>query len=395
MKSIDISGDGNFPLENYNWPRPHIVDEQDVDLVRRALNSDDWSHCEIARQFQSEFAKYIGSKYALLVPNGTSAIYLSLLAGGIKPGQEVIIPGITWPSVVYAVIKSGGIPCTADISKNSLCINAETILPVLSENTFAVIPTHLFGSQCEMQEICDLADARNVHVIEDAAQSIGSSQNGKKCGTWGLAGVFSLNDRKVLACGEGGCITTDNKDFYDELLRLQLILPERSVRPRQLPGTYKISEFQAAVALSQLGKLSKTLNLMEANATLLNESLTMEPSVHPQLRPESVDRQSYYSYCFNVDGISDIKGFRSLLATKLNLKISPPYVPLCDVSDFKPSQRSLSDEAARNLAVRHPNCSIAYHEVSARFPHYALRTGESEMEMIYATIVRVLRIFRN
>src|SRR5258706_7577803 len=135
MKDLGHYSTGDqFPLEDHAWPRPHVVDQSDIDLLRRALNSDDWSHSDIAREFEEEFAKYVGTQHALLVPNGTSAIYLSLLAAGIKPGQEVIIPGITWPSVVYAILTSGGIPRTVDISLGSLCVDVDTILPALSKN---------------------------------------------------------------------------------------------------------------------------------------------------------------------------------------------------------------------------------------------------------------------
>jgi dTDP-4-amino-4,6-dideoxygalactose transaminase len=383
-----------FPLEDHAWPRPHVIDQSDIDMLRRALSGDNWSHGNICREFEAEFAKYVGARHALLVPNGTSAIYLSLLAAGIKPGQEVIIPGITWPSVVYAVLKSGGIPRTVDISPDNVCMDVNTILPALSKNTFAIIPTHLFGSQCDMQEISNLAAAHNIHVIEDAAQAVGSSQGGKKCGTWGLASAFSLNDRKALSCGEGGCITTNDTKLYKEVSRLQLILPESPSRPHSLPGTYKVSEFQAAVALAQLGKLDAKLCLMESNTSYLDEMFCADASIRPQQRPAAVDRQSYCAYCFSVDSIADMTRFRKVLSTKLNFKVSPPYVPLCDVSDFRPVARALDAQTAANLSVRHPNCLAAYHG-SSRFPHYPLQASRNEMQMICETIARVAAIFRN
>lgn len=377
-----------FPLSTHVWPPPHIVGDSEAALLLRALNSDNWSHATLAHEFEQEFASYVGARYAVLTPSGTAALYLSLRAAGLQQGHEVIVPGITWPAVAYAVIKAGGVPRTADISPDSLCMTADTIEQAITPKTFAVLPTHLFGSQCDMPSICDLAASRGIVVIEDAAQSIGSIQAGKHCGTWGLAGAFSLNDRKLLACGEGGCIVTDDGHLHDELLRLQLILPERESRPAHLPGTYKVSEFQAAVALAQLRRLDTVIAAMTANADMLTSLLAEDHCVHPQTAPASVNRQSYFCYCFNVDGVDNITDFRQNLGRHLNLRVSAPYVPLSEVTDLSPSVGLLSSDILSAISVHHRGCDTAYRRRTVRLPHSVLRAQPDLMQTVADTILR-------
>jgi len=383
-------------LSDYCWPSPHPADTSDLEMLRVALHEDDWSHSHLATLFESRFAEYVGAKHAMLVPSGTAAIYLSLVAAGIRPGQEVIVPGLTWPSVVYAIVKAGGVPKAIDISRDSLCVEADDIEKAIGPKTFAVLPTHLFGSQCDMVAISKVTDECGILVIEDAAQSVGSIQNGKHCGTWGTAGAFSLNDKKVLACGEGGCIVTDNDEIYEELKKLQLILPERSEVPNNLPGTYKVSEFQAAVALTQLAKLDAKLELMSRCATILSRDILLGANgdIKIQKQPESVECQSYYNFCLLVDGDVNVREYRESLSKQLNVKVSGPYAPLSEVSDLRPTDMRLGAEIARNLKTRLPNCLEAFERTCVRLPHFVLTSDPEIMPVVADTILATFEELR-
>jgi len=333
----------------------------------------------MCREFEAKFARFVGTAYALMVPSGTSAIYLSLLAGGIKPGQEVIIPGITWPSVVYAILKSGGVPRTVDIDPDSFCMSAKTIKRSLNEKTFAILVTHLFGSQCEMNDICNLASTNGILVIEDAAQSIGSIQDSRHCGTWGSFGSFSLNDKKVLACGEGGVIVTNDGVAYEELLRLQLILPERDRIPRHVPGTYKVSEFQGAVAIAQLERLERRLAKMAKGAKLLEEIILDQGSqkIAIQKKPDKSDLQSYYNFCLKIDGVEDSSRIIKELSARLGCRVTKPYKPISKISDFKPTREYYDKRIWRNLNETHEICDLAYRSSCLRLPFFVLEAEDT------------------
>lgn len=379
-------------LTEHDWPNPHSTDFTERRFLDSALESPDWSHTEFCSEFEKQFSRFVGSKHAMLVPSGTAAVYLALVASGLRSGQEVILPGITWPSVVYAIVKAGGIPKTIDISEKSLCIEPNKIGQAITEKTFGVLATHLFGSQCDMDAINAQARKHDITVIEDAAQSIGSVQNSKHCGTWGKVGAFSLNDRKVLACGEGGCIVTDDDQIYEELKRLQLIQPERESVPFALPGTYKVSEFQAAVALGQLEKLEAKLKLIAKRAQFLENEITAlsDGVLAVQERPNSVDVQSFYSFAVNVVRKLDISLFRNELSKKINLKVSAPYKPLSEISDLVPSRNNLRPLVLENLGIQQKNCHTAYGQTCFRLPYHALLEEEDVLASVAGKMVETV-----
>jgi dTDP-4-amino-4,6-dideoxygalactose transaminase len=376
-------------MAEWTWPSPHAAKGKEMHYLKEALRETDWSHTHLCSTFEERFASFLGVRHAMLVPNGTTAVYLALVAAGIQKDQEVIIPGITWPSVVYAILQAGGIPRTVDISRDSLCMTGSQLESAISRNTFAVLATHLFGSQCDMRDICTVASRHKIHVIEDAAQSVGSVQAGRSCGSWGLAGAFSLNDRKVLACGEGGCVVTNSDQLNEELRRLQLILPERDSLPSKVPGTYKISEFQAAVALAQLDSLPTRLRIMTSGAELLTRSISQaKPTLTKQAQPPDVDVQSYFNYGINVVGASS-----EVLARRLShatgLRVAKPYTPLWQVSDFVSLKRDRR-VASAGLFSALPNCEYVYQAGHIRLPHFTLLARGSTIRRLGAAIVDCL-----
>jgi dTDP-4-amino-4,6-dideoxygalactose transaminase len=375
--------------EVWQWPVPHPTSGKELEYLRVALDEADWSHTSLSAAFEQEFASFLGVRHVMLVPNGTSAVYLALLAAGIQNGQEVIVPGMTWPSVVFAILQAGGVPRTVDISLDSLCMTGEAVEAAINDRTFAVLATHIFGSQCDMQEICEVAMRHNILVIEDAAQSVGSVQGGRSCGTWGAVGAFSLNDRKVLACGEGGCVVTNSDAINKELRRLQLILPERASHPASVPGTYKVSEFQAAVALAQLEQLPAKLERMEQRAQLLTDHLAPgRPRLTKQSQPASVTLQSYFNYCVNLRGVRAAP-FAESLSSRLGVRVAKPYRPLSNVSDFS-TLRSDARVSAAGLFVEHANCERAYRDGALRFPHHILMSDIPTIERLASAVLETL-----
>ena len=301
----------------------------------------------------------------------------------------MVIPGITWPSVAAAVLECGAIPVTADIALSSYCVTESTIASKLTSKTRALIPTHLYCSQVDMEPVLQLARSKGLIVIEDAAQAIGTRRYGRAAGTWGDFGIFSLNQRKVLACGEGGVLITDNPEKFSDAREIHMIESTRSHVPSRLPATFKISEFQASIALTQLAKLPDQLRRIEDNALYLEERLRRFSNMTVLERLPGTSLQSYYNFCVDVRNVDDMSWLRSAIAAELNLEISPVYRPIADTLDLRAdgvgkSQRPYAFEA------RLQNCEDVFRRRSLRFPHYALRGSAGDMDIIVMAFEKVM-----
>ncbi len=167
--------------------------------------------------FESEFAAFIGRRHCIGVANGTEALTIALRALGVRPGDDVIVPGVSFFATAEAVVNAGAQPVFADIDSETHCMTAATVEPVLTGRTRAMIPVHLFGNPAPMRELTDLARSRGLHVLEDAAQAAGASYEGRRAGALGDAAAFSFYPGKNLgAVGDAGAILTDD----DEVARM-------------------------------------------------------------------------------------------------------------------------------------------------------------------------------
>lgn len=213
-------------------------------------------------KFENDFADYIGVKYALSTSSCTGALHISLMALGIGPGDEVIVPEITWVATANAVRFVGATPIFADIDRNTWTICPNSIEKLITSNTKAIIPVHLYGNPCEMDLITKIAKENNLFIVEDAAPSIGAEYKGKKTGTFGDFSAFSFQGAKLSVTGEGGMLCTNDKSLYERALRIW--------DQGRIPGTfwieelgvkYKMSNIQAALGL---GQLSRNNSMVEA-----------------------------------------------------------------------------------------------------------------------------------
>ncbi len=174
-------------------------------------------------EFEKKFAKYIGTKYAVALNSATAALHLSSLALGIKKGDEVIVPAMTFVSTGLASLYCGAEPVFADIEEDTLCIDPKDIEKKISKKTKAIIVVHYGGHACKMDEILKLAKKHKLYVIEDVAHACGAKYKGEKLGSFGVMGCFSFHAVKNLATGDGGMITTNNPKLYKKLLRLRWV----------------------------------------------------------------------------------------------------------------------------------------------------------------------------
>jgi len=268
-------------------------DVQEEEAALRVIRSRWLSMGEETQGFEREFAEFIGAKHTLAVSNATAALHLSCIAAGIQPGDEVIVPSLTFVATANAVRYVGGIPIFADIeSADWLTIAPASIEKCISEKTRAIIVMHYAGYPCDMPAIMDIAQKHNLIVIEDSAHTIGSELNGKKLGTWGAIGCFSFFSNKNMTTGEGGMLTTNDDALAEKLKALRshgmtsLSWDRHKGRAwtydvTDLGFNYRIDEIRAALGRTQLKKVTGFNKRRGEISNLYRELLSkLTPEIH-------------------------------------------------------------------------------------------------------------------
>lgn len=227
---------------------------------------------------EKEFAEYIGTKYSIAVNSGSSALIDCMSTLGIGPGDEVLVPGYTFVATVGTTILSNAIPVLVEVDE-SLTMDPKDIEKKITPKTKAIIPVHMLGNVCDMEPIMKIAKAHNLLVIEDCCQSAGASYHGKKVGTFGDMGAFSLNHFKTINCGDGGMVVVNDDLRYEIAFGVhdQGHKPLRTgseVGERALVGyNMRMNELQGAYALAQLRKLDRVCNELRRKKTMFKEEI--------------------------------------------------------------------------------------------------------------------------
>lgn len=261
---------------------PYIGDEE-VDAVARVMRSGQLSQGPETAQFESEFSSLVSGHHCIGVNSGTSALHVGLLAAGVGPGDEVIVPSFTFAATANAVALTGATPVFVDIEPDQFCIDPEAIRAAIGPKTAAIMPVHLYGHPADMPTIMDLAKRHGLLVIEDAAQAHGASLDGVPCGAWGDLAMFSFYPTKNMTTGEGGMITTAD----EELARKCRLLRNQGMAIRyqnECVGlNVRMTDIAAAIGRVQLTRLSEWTQRRRDNAARYNAELSNVevPSVAP------------------------------------------------------------------------------------------------------------------
>lgn len=229
--------------------------------------------------FEEDFARYVGSGYALGVGSGSATLKVALEALNIPKGKEVLAPSFTFVASIEAIEEAGLKPVLCDIDR-SLNISPEDIKKKITKDTAAIMPVHMMGSIARMDEIMKIAKENRVFVVEDACQSTGASLNGKKAGTFGDFGCFSFDYVKVMTTGEGGMVITDNEEYfkqaeyYHDHGHPHLAGVGRGEEPRMRKGfNFRMNEIQGAIGLAQLKKIEDVISRQRANKRVIKTEI--------------------------------------------------------------------------------------------------------------------------
>jgi dTDP-4-amino-4,6-dideoxygalactose transaminase len=243
-------------------------------LKEGSLTSSSFDGGKNVREFEKLVSTFVKSKYAIAVNSGTAALQASLYALNIKKDDEVIVPSFSFVATANAVISTGAKPIFADIIKENFTIDPDDIEKKISKKTKAIIPVHLYGNVGLIKRILEISRKYNLRVIEDAAQSLGSTLDGKHSGTFSDLGCYSMYPAKVMTSGEGGLIVTNNKQLHEKLLMIRNHGMVKGYDSRIFGLNLRLPEISAAIAKVQIKKLPRFLEIRKKNAKHLAQLIS-------------------------------------------------------------------------------------------------------------------------
>jgi dTDP-4-amino-4,6-dideoxygalactose transaminase len=249
-----------------------IIGDAEKEKVMQVLESGILAQGEMVEELERKFAAVCQVKHAIATTSGTTALHLALLAHHIGPGDEVITSPFTFIASVNSIIYVGATPVLVDIDEETFNLNPALVEAAITPRTRAILPVHLYGYPCDMAALMDIADRHNLVIVEDAAQAIGATYQGRPIGSFGTA-CFSLYATKNIMSGEGGVITTDDDHIAHCLRMLRSHGMQRRYHHELLGYNFRLSNLHAAIGSAQMDRLAEFTEKRRANAAYLNDRL--------------------------------------------------------------------------------------------------------------------------
>lgn len=325
------------------------IGEQEIALVTDAVRSG-WvsSIGQYIDRFERLFAEFCSTEHAVAVSNGTTALHLAMACLGIKSGDEVIVPDLTFVATANAVAYTGATVVPVDIDARTLCMDARAFERAITPRTRAVIPVHLYGHPAPMDSITAIANAHGIAVVEDAAEAHGAELGGRKVGSMGDCGIFSFYGNKVITSGEGGMLTTNNREIFlkARYLRDHAMSAERRYWHTEIGFNYRMTNLQAALGVAQMGRIEEFLEKRRQVMQWYRRHL----GGHPGLRlnfEEPGAKNVYWMVCVEIEGIDESK--RAEIMTRLRDKgvdTRPYFYPVSDMPMYPRADTPIAHAAS-------------------------------------------------
>lgn len=285
------------------------------------------SRGKYVQRFEEEFAGYLGVGYSTSTCNGTSALHLSLLALGIGPGDEVIVPTLTYIASVNAIRYVGAIPVFADCDKRYWLIDPTDVNQKITSKTKAIIAVHLYGHPCPMDELVEICKFNSLSLIEDCAESVGSTYKGKHPGTFGDIAAFSFFGNKTITTGEGGMVVTNRKELFEKVANLknQGISSEIQYWHESIGYNYRMTNICAAIGLAQMEQIGP---ILEQKLRVVNRYKSAFKKYPFTIQPQHPDAfHSYWMCSFLIPVGIDRDNLRTFLAES-GIETRPVFYPV-------------------------------------------------------------------
>ena len=323
------------------------ISKEDEKIIAKTLKQSMLTLGPQLEKFESDFSKYSKAKYAIAVSNCTAALHLSLMALGIKENDEVIIPDLTFVADANAVLACNAKPVVADINNENFFLSLSSIKKNITKRTKAIIPVHIYGQVCNIDEILDLAKDNNLKVVEDCAHAVGTFHKSKHVGTLGNTGCFSFYPTKNITTAEGGMVTTNSKEIAEKVRQLRSHGMTKSLKNRYSseypwmfdiiePGyNYRLDEIRCALGVTQLKRI-KTINKLRKKASLYyQKNLQNIPGI---LLPDMVNDNSHSYHLYTIRVTKPFKLSRNQLYKKLKnngIRTTVYWMPIHEYAAYR------------------------------------------------------------
>lgn len=316
------------------------IDEEDIRAVSEVLRSSFLTTGPKVQEFEDAFAVAVDAQYAVAVNSGTAALHTMVAALGIGPGDEVIVPAITFAASANCVLYEGAVPVFCDVAPDTLLVDAQDVERCITDQTKAVMVMDYGGQPCDYDELRALCAHHGLPLIVDACHSLGATYKGEKVGTLGVMNAFSLHAVKAITTGEGGMISTDDTSLATRMTRFRNHGLDTDHRERSLKNSwlydmvelgfnYRLADTACALGLSQLGKLRGWISMRNHIATRYSEAFSDLSGVEP-LRVGSEVGHAYHLYVvrFDLERLAVGRGglFKALRAEGIGVNVH--YVPV-------------------------------------------------------------------
>lgn len=397
------------------WPRAGMFAQR---AVLDVLHSQRWTITartqrahSYERQFGEAFAQFVGRRFGVPCSSGTAALTVALQALEIGPGDEVIVPGMTWVACASSVAHLGAVPILVDIDPVSLCMDPDAVLTAIGPATRALMAVHMYSSRADIARLQAICEQHNLPMIEDASQAHGASLDGRWAGSFGRVSVFSFQQTKLLTSGEGGIALTDDPELY---IRLQKARADGRVYEDGEAGAgfhdladaggllgrnLCLSEFQAAILLEGLQRLPRENQHRAAMARKLADGLAALGGfemVRDRLPP--ADGATFYKVVLRFNGAKELALGPELLARALTAELNLPVEPLDRPLDRHPLYQPLTTPLVERLCAGgcDPQRFKLPHAVEAwgrcvALPHACLLGGERDIDAILVGLAKIRR----
>ncbi|BBM87275.1 DegT/DnrJ/EryC1/StrS family aminotransferase [Candidatus Uabimicrobium amorphum] len=405
MAKLAINGGQAVRSQPFSqWP---CWDDSDKEALIEVLEKGSWGGYPapntFAGKFAEEFARFTGAQYGVCGANGSVTLEMAILAAGIEPGSEIIVPAYTFVATASAVVFCHAIPIFVDVDPHTYCIDPQLIEAAITPKTRAIIPVHLACNMADMDAIIEIAAKHNLVVIEDCAHAHGARWKGKGAGAIGDFGSFSFQTSKLMTAGEGGIVLTNDKQYE---MRLQSVANCGRKEPQYedyegaiLGKNYRITEWSAGMLLSQLKKLEQQTLQRIRMAGYFEEKLRGMPGISFTKQDSRNDRRAIYQFIVKYDE-KEFKNIpRDRFLQALNADGIPAegdfYVPLYDCEIF-PMDKKSNPLAflpyAKDYSFESFDCPVterAAHREAIWLPHYLFLGTEKDMDDIVAAFTKI------
>ncbi|MBI5122700.1 DegT/DnrJ/EryC1/StrS family aminotransferase [Candidatus Roizmanbacteria bacterium] len=317
-----------------------LFEGNELKYLKECIKTSWISSGKYIKQFENNFSKFCDVKYAITTSNGTNALDTALLALGIKEGDEVIVPDLTYVSTANTVVHVGAKPVFVDVDKDTWTIDPEKIEQKITKKTKAIIVVHLFGHPADMDAINKIAKKHNLFVIEDACQAHGSLYKGKKIGSLGDIACFSFSGAKVITTGEGGMVVSKNKKLIDKAydIKTNYTSKKHKFYHTQVGHNFRFTNLQAAVGVAQLERIDQLIEMKITNAKYYIKQLK-ELETFIQLPDEKIWAKNTY-WLFSI--VIKRPNFRDKLINYLadnSIETRPFFVPMNELPMFNDADK--------------------------------------------------------